>query len=47
MAKFARQLADGNPTLGSRIEVVNGKAEEITISEKVNCTFILYGVVHV
>lgn len=35
MAKFARQLADGNPSLGSRIEVVNGKVEEVSVPEKV------------
>ena len=35
MAKFARQLADGNPSLGSRIEVVNGKVEEVQLPEKV------------
>ena len=35
MAKFARQLADGNPSLGCKIEVVNGKVEEVQIPEKV------------
>ena len=36
MAKFARQLADGNPGLGARIEVVNGKVEEVQVPEKVD-----------
>ncbi len=35
MSKFARQLADGNPTLGGRIEVVCGKVEEVKLPEKV------------
>lgn len=36
MAKFARQLADSNPELGSRIEVINGKVEEVQVPEKVS-----------
>jgi len=36
MAKFARQLADGNPDKGGRIEIINGKVEEIKLPEKVN-----------
>lgn len=36
MAKFARQLADSNPDLGSRIEVINGKVEEVQVPEKVS-----------
>jgi len=36
MAKFAAQLKDANPALGSRIEVVNGKVEEVRIPEKVD-----------
>mmetsp|Transcript_3043 Transcript_3043/g.7591 ORF Transcript_3043/g.7591 Transcript_3043/m.7591 type:complete len:571 (-) Transcript_3043:541-2253(-) len=36
MARFARRLADGNPSLGSRIEVINSKVEEVTLSEKVD-----------
>lgn len=35
MARWARQLADGNPSLGSRIVVVNSKVEEADIPEKV------------
>ncbi|KAG1670298.1 hypothetical protein FOA52_003648 [Chlamydomonas sp. UWO 241] len=38
MARFARQLADSNPTLGGRLEVVNAKVEEAhgLIPEKVD-----------
>lgn len=34
MAKFARQLADSNPDLGTRIQLVNGKVEEVQVPEK-------------
>lgn len=35
MARCARRLADGNPALGSRIQVINSKVEEVVLSEKV------------
>lgn len=36
MARCARRLADGNPALGSRIQVINSKVEEVVLSEKVD-----------
>jgi hypothetical protein len=39
MAKYARQLADGNPALGPRLEVVQGKVEEVKVPEKVRYCF--------
>lgn len=36
MATFARQLAESNPEIGSRIKVVYGKVEEIELPEKVD-----------
>jgi hypothetical protein len=35
MARFARQLADGNPQLGARLEVVHAKIEEAAVPQKV------------
>lgn len=36
MARHARTLADGNPLLGSRIEVLHGKVEEVVVPEPVD-----------
>lgn len=35
MARFARRLADGNPELGQRIQIINSKVEEANVPEKV------------
>lgn len=36
MARFARQLADANPALGARIQIIHGKVEEMELPEKVD-----------
>ena len=36
MAQFARQLAETNPEIGSKIKVIYGKVEEIELPEKVD-----------
>jgi type I protein arginine methyltransferase len=36
MARFARQLAETNPEIGSKIKVIHGKVEEIDLPEKVD-----------
>jgi histone-arginine methyltransferase CARM1 len=36
MAQFARQLAETNPEIGSKIKVIHGKVEEINLPEKVD-----------
>ncbi|GIL64457.1 hypothetical protein Vafri_18372 [Volvox africanus] len=36
MARFARLLADANPSVGSRITVVNSKVEEVSLPERVD-----------
>ena len=43
MAKFARRLAEGNPAYGQVVEVLNGKVEEIQLSEKVRVAGLLMG----
>jgi len=32
---YTQQLADGNPELGKRLQVIHAKAEEVDIPEKV------------
>ena len=36
MAMFAEQLVEANPSLGSRIQVIRGRVEEIVLPEKVD-----------
>lgn len=34
MAAYAKQLAEGNPMLGQRVEIIHGKIEDVDLPEK-------------